>query len=96
MFLGYMYQAIKKLNHLQNIFQGARVGSLHWWEVRYIGEEMGVCGNDPGKHNQAWEELCIIKNMVNEESTRSVEYQDILVLVSLPIQQVCVRCWAAS
>lgn len=27
--------------------------------------------------------------MVNEESTRSVEYQDILVLVSLPIQQVC-------
>lgn len=36
------------------------------------------------------------KNMVNEESIRSVDYQDILVLVSLPVQQVCVRCWAAS
>ena len=57
MFLGYMYQAIKNLNHLQNIFQGAGVGSLHWWEVGCIGEQMGVCGNDPGEHNQAWEEL---------------------------------------
>ena len=49
----------------------------------------GVCGNNPGEHSQAWEELPIIKNIVNEESTRSVDYQDILVLVLLPIQQVC-------
>ena len=52
-----MYQAIKKLSHLQNIFQGAGVGSLQWWEVGCIGAEMGVCGNDPDEHNQAWEEL---------------------------------------
>lgn len=48
------------------------MGSLHWWEVGSIGEEMGVCGNDPGEHNRAWEELRIIKNMVNEESFNNI------------------------
>lgn len=47
----------------------------------------GGCGNNPGEHNYAWEELPIIKNIVNEESTISVDYQDILVSVLLPIQQ---------
>lgn len=40
----------RETQSLPEHFPGAGLGSLHWWEES-IGQELGVCGNNPGEHS---------------------------------------------
>lgn len=51
-----VYLALEKLNHLQNIFLIQECAAFTGGRSESIGQDLGICGNNPGELSQAWNE----------------------------------------